>query len=151
MQSRSQYYFMLCMHVSWYVTAAVMQQLAYIMLVLGSVSIQILLQKYRVYTCVCCVWSRILAVGSHGVMYDGCQDCLLHFSKEEKMTGDSRWDCPRCKCKRDATKRLVIWRLPPILLIILKRFANTNLSNCELVRRQEQHPVSVAQWLERSL
>jgi len=50
-----------------------------------------------------------------------CQDCLLHFSKEERMTGDSKWDCPRCHCKRDATKRLVIWRLPPILLVILKR------------------------------
>ena len=37
------------------------------------------------------------------------------------MTGDSKWDCPRCHCKRDATKRLVIWRLPPILLVILKR------------------------------
>ena len=37
------------------------------------------------------------------------------------MTGDSKWDCPQCHCKRDATKRLVIWRLPPILLVILKR------------------------------
>jgi ubiquitin C-terminal hydrolase len=49
-------------------------------------------------------------------------DCLRHFSREEKMTGDCQWYCPRCKCKRDATKRIVIWRLPPILLVILKRF-----------------------------
>jgi len=56
------------------------------------------------------------------------QDCLLHFSKEEKMTGDSKWDCPRCKCKRDATKRLVIWRLPPILLVILKRLISTHFA-----------------------
>ncbi|XP_014680667.1 PREDICTED: ubiquitin carboxyl-terminal hydrolase 8-like [Priapulus caudatus] len=50
------------------------------------------------------------------------QDCLRLFFKEEKMTGDSRWSCPRCKTKRDAVKRLEIWRLPPILIVLLKRF-----------------------------
>lgn len=49
-------------------------------------------------------------------------DCLLHFSNEEKMTGDSRWFCPRCKQKREATKRIVVWRLPQVLIIHLKRF-----------------------------
>lgn len=50
------------------------------------------------------------------------RDCIMHFAKEEKMTGDSRWRCPSCKCNRDCKKRIVIWRLPRILLIHLKRF-----------------------------
>jgi ubiquitin C-terminal hydrolase len=30
--------------------------------------------------------------------------------------------CPRCKCHRSAVKSLGIWRLPPVLIIHLKRF-----------------------------
>ena len=30
--------------------------------------------------------------------------------------------CPRCKCHRNAVKSLGIWRLPPVLIIHLKRF-----------------------------
>ena len=51
------------------------------------------------------------------------QSCLLNFSKEERMTGDCRWNCTRCKTKRDAVKRIVIWKLPPIVIIVLKRYA----------------------------
>ncbi|CAH1789341.1 unnamed protein product [Owenia fusiformis] len=50
------------------------------------------------------------------------QDCFKLFLKEEKMTGDSRWNCPRCKCKRDAIKKIDIWKTPPVLIICLKRF-----------------------------
>ncbi|KAI0209936.1 Ubiquitin carboxyl-terminal hydrolase 8 [Lamellibrachia satsuma] len=50
------------------------------------------------------------------------KECLKQFLEEEKMTKESRWNCPHCKCKRDAVKNLDIWRLPPILLIHLKRF-----------------------------
>ena len=39
-------------------------------------------------------------------------DCLPGFSREEKMKGDSQWFCSRCKCKRDAVKQIVIWKLP---------------------------------------
>ena len=49
------------------------------------------------------------------------QNCLLNFSTEEAMTGDSRWNCPRCRVKRDAVKRIVIWKLPRIAIIVLKR------------------------------
>ena len=38
------------------------------------------------------------------------------------MTGDCRWNCTRCKTKRDAVKRIVIWKLPPIVIIVLKRY-----------------------------
>ncbi|CAG2252384.1 UBP5 [Mytilus edulis] len=50
------------------------------------------------------------------------KDCLRQFLKEEKMTGSSRWRCPRCKVDRDSVKKIDIWKLPRILLIGLNRF-----------------------------
>lgn len=38
------------------------------------------------------------------------------------MSGGSKWKCPRCKEYRDAAKKIDIWRLPPLLIIHLKRF-----------------------------
>lgn len=40
------------------------------------------------------------------------------------MTGSSRWKCPRCKQERDAVKKIVIWKLPKILIVHLKRYNN---------------------------
>jgi ubiquitin carboxyl-terminal hydrolase 8 len=51
-------------------------------------------------------------------------DCLHEFTKEEVLDGDDAWHCPNCKAPRRATKRLTITRLPPILIIHLKRFTN---------------------------
>ncbi|XP_059495230.1 ubiquitin carboxyl-terminal hydrolase 8 isoform X1 [Stegostoma tigrinum] len=51
------------------------------------------------------------------------QDCLKLFSKEEKLTDNNRFHCSNCKAHRDSTKKLEIWKLPPILLIHLKRFS----------------------------
>ncbi|XP_074661090.1 ubiquitin carboxyl-terminal hydrolase 8-like isoform X2 [Tubulanus polymorphus] len=51
------------------------------------------------------------------------QDCLKLFLKEEKMVGASKWFCPRCKVRREAVKKIDIWKLPIILLIHLKRFS----------------------------
>lgn len=48
------------------------------------------------------------------------RDCLNHFSNPEKIAA---WECPRCKRKREAVKKIVICRLPKILIIHLKRFS----------------------------
>ncbi|XP_026996022.2 ubiquitin carboxyl-terminal hydrolase 8 isoform X2 [Tachysurus fulvidraco] len=50
------------------------------------------------------------------------QDCLKLFSKEEKLTDNNKVFCPHCKAQREFTKKLEIWKVPPILLIHLKRF-----------------------------
>merc|ERR1711990_619195 len=42
--------------------------------------------------------------------------------REERMTGSSQWNCPRCKGPRNAVKKIDIWKLPMILLVHLKRF-----------------------------
>ncbi|XP_048478051.1 ubiquitin carboxyl-terminal hydrolase 8 isoform X4 [Plutella xylostella] len=47
------------------------------------------------------------------------QDCLNLYLHGETIPG---WNCPNCKEKRDAVKKLDISRLPPILVIHFKRF-----------------------------
>ncbi|KAK7685732.1 hypothetical protein QCA50_011077 [Cerrena zonata] len=51
-------------------------------------------------------------------------DCLDAFVKEEVMEKSDAWHCPKCKTLRQATKRLTLSRLPPILLVHLKRFSH---------------------------
>uniref|UniRef100_A0A9J8DLM9 Ubiquitin carboxyl-terminal hydrolase n=1 Tax=Cyprinus carpio carpio TaxID=630221 RepID=A0A9J8DLM9_CYPCA len=50
------------------------------------------------------------------------QDCLKLFSKEERLTDSNRFYCSHCKTHRDAIKKMQIWKVPPILLVHLKRF-----------------------------
>ncbi|KAL5536690.1 DOA4 [Sanghuangporus sanghuang] len=50
------------------------------------------------------------------------QQCLDAFVQEEVMEKEDAWQCPNCKTLRKATKKLSISRLPPVLLIHLKRF-----------------------------
>uniref|UniRef100_H2ZHP0 ubiquitinyl hydrolase 1 n=1 Tax=Ciona savignyi TaxID=51511 RepID=H2ZHP0_CIOSA len=52
-------------------------------------------------------------------------DILNSFQKVEKMTGSDRWHCPSCKTLRDAVRSIVIWKLPPVLIIHFKRFVHT--------------------------
>ncbi|XP_051919674.1 ubiquitin carboxyl-terminal hydrolase 8 [Hippocampus zosterae] len=51
------------------------------------------------------------------------QDCLRLFSKEERLTDNNKVFCRHCKSHRDSTKKLEIWKVPPILLVHLKRFS----------------------------
>ncbi|XP_020141515.2 ubiquitin carboxyl-terminal hydrolase 8 isoform X4 [Microcebus murinus] len=51
------------------------------------------------------------------------QDCLRLFSKEEKLTDNNRFYCSHCKARRDSLKKIEIWKLPPVLLVHLKRFS----------------------------
>ncbi|EAU90391.2 ubiquitin carboxyl-terminal hydrolase 4 [Coprinopsis cinerea okayama7 len=58
------------------------------------------------------------------------QRCLDALFNEEVLEKDDAWDCPQCKTKRRASKTLSLARLPPILLIHLKRFeANGRFSD----------------------
>ncbi|KAF9224073.1 cysteine proteinase [Gyrodon lividus] len=49
--------------------------------------------------------------------------CLDAFVKEEVLEKSEAWHCPKCKALRKATKNLSLSRLPPVLLIHLKRFS----------------------------
>ena len=50
------------------------------------------------------------------------KQCVDAFVAEEILEGDDAWHCPRCNKPRRATKRLTISKLPPILIVHLKRF-----------------------------
>ena len=52
--------------------------------------------------------------------------CLEAFTQEEELGHDDKIYCASCKTHQMVTKKLQIWRLPPILIIHLKRFQNVN-------------------------
>ena len=54
------------------------------------------------------------------------EDCLKAFTKEEQLGLEDSWYCSKCKEHREATKKLDIWTLPPVLIVHLKRFHNVN-------------------------
>lgn len=58
--------------------------------------------------------------------------CLRAFTSEEKLEED--YHCSHCKSKQPATKKLQIWKLPPILIVHLKRF---NFVNNKWVKSQK--------------
>ncbi|KAI9795315.1 MAG: CSN-associated deubiquitinating enzyme Ubp12 [Piccolia ochrophora] len=50
-------------------------------------------------------------------------DCLDEFGKEEILSENDAWYCPRCKEHRRATKKFELWKSPDILVMHLKRFS----------------------------
>ena len=42
--------------------------------------------------------------------------CLEVFTSEEQLTQEDSWKCSKCKRHQLATKKLQIWRLPPVLV-----------------------------------
>lgn len=62
------------------------------------------------------VGNRML--GGHATL----KGCFDEFVKPEVLDGENAWLCPHCKQKRKASKTLRISRLPPVLIIHLKRF-----------------------------
>lgn len=56
-----------------------------------------------------------------------CLDkCLKDFTKEEELGEDETWYCAKCQEHRTIAKKFDIWKLPPILVIHLKRFQAVN-------------------------
>lgn len=48
--------------------------------------------------------------------------CLDAFTKEETLSDDNVWFCPKCKASRRAVSKIEPWKLPDILVIHMKRF-----------------------------
>jgi ubiquitin carboxyl-terminal hydrolase 4/11/15 len=51
-------------------------------------------------------------------------DCLAEFEKEEILSEQDTWYCPRCKEHRRASKKFDLWKTPDILVVHLKRFSS---------------------------
>ena len=50
--------------------------------------------------------------------------CLEAFTQEEELGEENKIYCVKCKSHQQVTKKLQIWRLPPILIFHLKRLQN---------------------------
>lgn len=49
-------------------------------------------------------------------------DAIAKYLEVEELTGDEQWYCKRCDTKVDAKKKIDLWKLPPVLVLHLKRF-----------------------------
>ena len=47
---------------------------------------------------------------------DTLDDCLDTFCEVELLDGDDQWYCEKCKKHVDATKKIDLFMLPPILM-----------------------------------
>ncbi|KAI5284316.1 CSN-associated deubiquitinating enzyme Ubp12, partial [Ascosphaera aggregata] len=55
------------------------------------------------------------------------EDCLDEFGREEILSENDAWYCPRCKTHRRASKKFELWRTPDILVMHLKRFSSNRI------------------------
>ncbi|XP_013772664.1 ubiquitin carboxyl-terminal hydrolase 19-like isoform X1 [Limulus polyphemus] len=67
--------------------------------------------------------------------------CLQLFTEPEVLSPQEAWYCPRCKEHREATKQLSLWRLPPVLIIQLKRFSFKNLIWRDKIDKMVEFPL----------
>ena len=49
-------------------------------------------------------------------------DCFRQFNRPEKLTFENEWFCDKCKQHKQAVKKIEVYKIPPILIITLKRF-----------------------------
>jgi ubiquitin C-terminal hydrolase len=59
-------------------------------------------------------------------------DCFELFTKPEKLSGNNQLYCSHCKKHRDVTKTMSLYRVPPVLVIHLKRFSFGSYSRSKL-------------------
>lgn len=69
--------------------------------------------------------ARIQARRSRSSKGISLEDCLNEFEKEEILSEDDKWYCPKCKEFCRAAKKFDLWRTPDILIVHLKRFSSS--------------------------
>ena len=69
------------------------------------------------------------------------RECLRSYCQEEMLSGDEVWKCPRCKCEREATKRITLTRLPQVLVIHFKRFSASKTESARKVHTPIEFPL----------
>lgn len=53
------------------------------------------------------------------------ENCLDEFEREEVLSENDTWYCPRCKQHQRASKKFDLWKTPDILVVHLKRFSSS--------------------------
>ncbi|KAK6754225.1 hypothetical protein RB195_013305 [Necator americanus] len=54
------------------------------------------------------------------------QQCLSSHFSQTTLDGDCRWNCPRCRAPKRASRLTKLWSLPPVVVVHLKRFSMEN-------------------------
>lgn len=67
--------------------------------------------------------------------------CLRSYCQEEMLSGDEVWKCPHCKCKRMATKQIIITRAPQILVVHFKRFSASKTQSARKIHTPIDFPL----------
>ncbi|KAJ5595184.1 uncharacterized protein N7459_001392 [Penicillium hispanicum] len=67
--------------------------------------------------------------------------CLRSYCQEEMLSGDEVWKCPHCKCKRTATKQIIITRAPQILVVHFKRFSASKTQSARKIHTPIEFPL----------
>eukprot|EP00081_Caenorhabditis_elegans_P005223 NP_001254304.1 Ubiquitin carboxyl-terminal hydrolase [Caenorhabditis elegans] len=70
------------------------------------------------------------------------------FSETERLKPEESWYCSTCKENVEATKKLQLYRLPPVLIIQLKRFVYTAFTYQSSMARRSKDTRSVEYPLE---
>ncbi len=68
-------------------------------------------------------------------------DCLRSYCQEERLSGDEVWKCPHCKCEREATKQIILTRLPRFLVIHFKRFSASKTESARKIHTPIDFPL----------
>jgi len=70
------------------------------------------------------------------------EEALDQFTAIEKLVGDEKYRCKTCKRQVEAEKKFMLFNLPPVLVIQLKRFDYTSLYGSKIsdhVMFEEEH------------
>uniref|UniRef100_A0A6B2LH68 ubiquitinyl hydrolase 1 n=1 Tax=Arcella intermedia TaxID=1963864 RepID=A0A6B2LH68_9EUKA len=59
-------------------------------------------------------------------------DCINEFLAPEVLDGDDLWFCSCCKEHQQSSKKMDLWKLPPVLIIHLKRFEQVGNKLCKI-------------------
>ena len=68
--------------------------------------------------------------------------CISLFTNTEKLGPEDPWYCSKCKEHQQATKKFDLWRLPPVLVVHLKRFSYRNRYAGEKLETFVDYPVT---------
>ncbi len=55
------------------------------------------------------------------------EECFERFTRPEVLNGDNMWNCYKCRKRQPSIKKMMISRLPQILIIHLKRFKSNSI------------------------
>lgn len=69
-------------------------------------------------------------------------DCLREFTTTELLDDKNKWHCPKCKRFTKLTKKIIITRLPPVLIIHFKRFQISSKGTFSKLNNLIRYPVN---------